>query len=454
MFIGRKKELAFLERMYDTNELQCVCVSGGAGMGKTAILQEFARRRRKACYCVRASTSNANKAAFCTELFAQGVIEYSGGSWLELLKRLCNKALGQKLIFIIDDVQELEKSFAELLPALGAVLQLQRDKLRLLLLFSGRDTVYVQQQFRKNGLLCQELHIEPLTYEETLPCLVPFSNEEKLLLYGVTGGIPQYLQYIDMEQSFRDNLYKLFFSPTAELLHEGERLLALQFRQPHIYHSILCSVACGAVRMRTIAEAVGMTDNKISKYISVLLHLGLLQKIIPADADKAKQSKNTCYMLTNQMLVFWYSFVYPYLSSITMGVGSLVLRTKVLPALEAYGRQLFLHICRQHCFLLRSRDDFGFAFTDIGFVWPKEECTPEALRLLAYDKGEVCFMQCVWNKTKVDIALLKQLQQQYQDVQGRKTFYMIFSRKGFTDRALGYAAKISNLRLLSLFYLK
>ena len=454
MFIGRQKELAMLERMYDTNELQCVCVNGSDGMGKTALLQEFAGRRRRACYCVRASTSNANKAAFYTELLAQGAVECSSGRWQELLESLCNKALGQKLIFIIDDVQELEKSFAELLPALVAVLQPLRDKLRLLVLFAGRDTAYVQQLLLKNGLVCQELHIKPLTYEETLPCLVPFSNEEKLLLYGVMGGIPQYLQYIDMEQSFRDNLYKLFFAPTAILLHEGERLLASRFRQPHIYHAILCSVACGAVHMRDIAEAVGMPDNKTSKYVSVLQHFGLLQKITPADADKAKQSKNTCYMLTNQMLVFWYRFVYPYLSSITMGVGSLVLRTKVLPALEDYGRQLFLHICSQHCLLLRSRGNFGFNFTSIGFIWPKDECTPEALRLLAHDKLNVCFMQCVWNKTKVDMDLLKQLQQQYQDAQRRKTFYVIFARKGFTDRALGYAAKISNLRLISLFYLK
>ena len=454
MFIGRQKEVTFLERLYNTNELQCVCIDGRDGIGKTALLQEFARHRRKACYCVRASTNNANKAAFYTELLTQGLLECSSGSWQELLQRLCNKALVQKLIFIIDDVQELQASFAELLPALVAVLQPLRDKLRLLLLFAGRDTGYVQQLLLKNGLACQELHLEHLTYEETLPCLVPFSNEEKLLLYGVTGGIPQYLQYIDMAQSFRDNLYKLFFAPTALLLHEGERLLAARFRQPHIYHAILCSVACGAVHMKDIAEAVGMPDNKTSKYVSALLQSGLLRKITPADADKAKQSKNTCYMLTNQMLVFWYSFVYPYLSSITMGVGSLVLRTKVLPALEAYGRQLFLQICSQHCLLLRSRGDFGFNFTSIGFVWPKDDCTSESLRLLALDKSHACFMQCVWNKTKVDVDLLKQLQQQYRDPQERKNSYVVFARRGFTDRALRYAAKISNLRLISLFYLK
>ncbi len=454
MFIGRKKELAFLERLYNTNELQCVCLDGAAGMGKTALLQEFSRRRRRACYCVRASTGNANKAAFYTELLTQGVVDCPGASWQDLLQRLCNKSLGQKLIFIIDDAQELKVGFAELVPALIAALRPLRDRLRLLVLFAGRDTTYVQQLLAQNGLQCQGLHLEALTYEETLPCLVPFSNEEKLLLYGVTGSIPQYLQHLDMELSFKDNLYKLFFAPTAVLLHEGERLLEQGFRQPHIYHAVLCSVACGAVHMKDIAEAVGMPDNKTSKYVNVLQGLGLLQKITPADAVKSKQSKKTYYMLSNQMLVFWYCFVYPYLSSITMGVGSLVLRSRVLPALESYGRQLFLQVCRQHCFLLRSRGDFGFNFTSLGIVWPKEDCSPDALRLLAEDKTHACFMQCVWGKTKVDVALLKQLQQQYRDLQGRENFYVVFARRGFTDRALAYAAKISNLRLISLFYLK
>lgn len=64
MFIGRKKELAILEKLYNSNELKCVCLTGNAGIGKTALLQEFARRKHKAYFCVRASTNNANKAAF------------------------------------------------------------------------------------------------------------------------------------------------------------------------------------------------------------------------------------------------------------------------------------------------------------------------------------------------------------------------------------------------------
>lgn len=113
MFIGRKKELATLEKLYNSNELKCVCLTGNAGIGKTALLQEFARRKHKAYFCVRASTNNANKAAFYTELSAQGIVQCNSGCWQDIFKLIYKKAKGEKIVLLIDDVQELENSFSD-----------------------------------------------------------------------------------------------------------------------------------------------------------------------------------------------------------------------------------------------------------------------------------------------------------------------------------------------------
>lgn len=246
-----------------------------------------------------------------------------------------------------------------------------------------------------------KIFLQSLNYEDVFPCLIPFSNEEKVLLYGVTGGKPAYLQLIDSTLSFKDNLYNLFFSPTASLLHIAEQILALHFRQPHIYHAILCSVACGAIHMKEIAEAVGMPDNKTSKYVGVLVEKGLLKKLVPlVEAKLGKQQKTTCYILTDSMLTFWYRFVYPFLSSIAMGCGNYLLRTKVLPALDDYAKVLFLEICRQYCFTLRERGDFH-KFMQFGYLWPKDNCAVEQIRLIAYDKNSAGFMQCIWEKVRL-----------------------------------------------------
>ena len=104
MFLGRKRELAFLEKLYNSNELHCVCLNGAAGVGKTALLQEFARRKRKAYFCVRSCTSNANKAAFCAELAAQGIVNSKAcAEWQESLLAVAKKAQGEKMLLLLDD---------------------------------------------------------------------------------------------------------------------------------------------------------------------------------------------------------------------------------------------------------------------------------------------------------------------------------------------------------------
>ena len=49
----------------------------------------------------------------------------------------------------------------------------------------------------------------------------------------------------------------------------------------------------------------------------------------------------------------------------------------------------------------------------MGFLWPKEDCSWEQLRLVAYGKNEVCYMQSLWTKCKVDVDTIKRLQQDY-----------------------------------------
>ena len=456
MFLGRKNELAFLEGLYNSNELHCVCLEGAQGIGKTTLLQELGRRRSKAYFCVRSCTENANKAAFLAELAVQGFVEgRECRSWEQALSAVLRRACGEKMLLFLDDVQELACSFSSFLPVLMQTLQAEEKRLRLLVVFCGRETAAVADELRKSGFTAEQVQLQPLRYEECLECFTPFSNDEKVLLYGVTGGAPRYLQYIDASKSFKENLYQLFYAPAACMGKEGENILARTFRQPHIYHAVLCSVACGSVHMKDIAEAVGMSVNKVSKYVNVLLQQGFLQKLVPIDeAELVKQHKNTCYVLADTMLSFWYQFVYPYLGSIAMGAGKLLLRTKILAALEGYGRLVFLKICYQHCFILRERKNFGFDFTAAGFLWPKGDSSLEQLRLAAYDKNNACFMQSLWTKSKVDVDAIRQLQENYVDDSGKNNYYLLFSRRGFTDRALAYAAKTQNIRLISLFYLK
>ena len=152
------------------------------------------------------------------------------------------------------------------------------------------------------------------------------------------------------------------------------------------------------------------------------------------------------------MIIFWYKHVFPYQSSILANLGNNILRNKVLNSLDSYGRTLFLRIGYEYCLTLKKRNNFSINFSILGITWKPELKTENNLRILALNQQEVCFIQCIWDKTKVDINILIKFQQDFTAY--KNVYYILISKKGFTDKALAYAAQKNNWRLISLFYLK
>lgn len=114
--------------------------------------------------------------------------------------------------------------------------------------------------------------------------------------------------------------------------------------------------------------------------------------------------------------------------------------------------KVFLDICCQHCRKLKARGNFSIDFERLGFIWPRGGRLKD-FRLAAYGSKEACYMQCCWSKAKVDLDAIIKLQQDYGGG-GAANHYLIFSCKGFTDRALTSDIRLQNVRLISLRYFK
>lgn len=96
-----------------------------------------------------------------------------------------------------------------------------------------------------------------------------------------------------------------------------------------------------------------MECNKISKYLNVLLTMGILRRVNPAFSSSNKISY---YEIANNMFVFWYQFVFPYMSSIAIGRGHQVLRNNIMPRLDLFAAHIFKKICLQYCYKLKKRN--------------------------------------------------------------------------------------------------
>lgn len=98
------------------------------------------------------------------------------------------------------------------------------------------------------------------------------------LLYGVTGGIPHYINKLEVESNLDEALLENLFNTFSYLFEEPENLLKQELREPAIYNFITCAIAGGASRSNEISTKVGVESGVCAKYLKVLLDLGILKK--------------------------------------------------------------------------------------------------------------------------------------------------------------------------------
>ena len=136
-----------------------------------------------------------------------------------------------------------------------------------------------------------------------------FSAEEKAVLYGVTGGIPEYLSRIHPGTDMDTAIVSLFFEESGRLFGEPSNLLKQELREPASYHSILTAVAGGASRMNEIATKTGLETGGCSNQLASLIALEIVKKERPL--TESESGRRTLYRLADSMFLFWYRFVRP-----------------------------------------------------------------------------------------------------------------------------------------------
>ena len=58
------------------------------------------------------------------------------------------------------------------------------------------------------------------------------------MLYGFTGGVPQYLEMVDGSVSIKENIINLFLKPNAYLFEEPMNLIKQEMNEPANHNAI------------------------------------------------------------------------------------------------------------------------------------------------------------------------------------------------------------------------
>ena len=150
------------------------------------------------------------------------------------------------------------------------------------------------------------LEIVPFDYVDSCKFFNNFTNEEKLIAYGILGGIPRYLEAFDDSLSLEENIAKKIIKNGSYLHEEPINLLKAELRETNVYNSILSAIANGKNRIAEIADFIHEDRSKVSKYIITLQTMRLVEKVVPC--GESKESRKGIYVITDNFYKFWFRY--------------------------------------------------------------------------------------------------------------------------------------------------
>lgn len=458
MFVGREKELTKLNRMYQSDKLEVAIIYGRRRVGKTTLINEFCKDKKTILFPAIESNAEQN-----LELLS-GAISYlqegsSGAamtyrSFADAFTRIAEIAHHDRIVFVIDEYPYLAKAEKGISSLLQSYLDHDFKNSKVFIILCGSSMSFMENQVLGYqsplyGRRTAQFKIEPFDYYDTGKWFPNYTPEEKAIMYGITGGIPLYLEAFSPELSIKDNLLENMLDKNALLYEEPSNFLKQELREPATYNAIISAIAAGKTKLSEITSAVGGETGVISKYIGNLIVLGIVKKEIPVTEPK---SKRPIYQLEDNFFRFWFSFVAKNTAAIVSGRIEESYDMVIGRSLSDYMGIVFEKMCRDY--ILYHDKKFPFLLADIGQWWggnpkTKKQAQIDIVVTAADDDEKGLIGSCKFRNEPVDTDELL-LMQDYAEAMGKfsKRYYYFFSKTGFTRRMLDQAD--ANMRFITL----
>ncbi len=441
--IGRTEELGRLERMYQSSKFEFLIMYGRMRIGKTTILQEFASRHKSIFFPAQEKNDALNLLDFSklVQQFFDGTFIAAFPDWGSALAYVGKKSSKEeKTVLIIDEFPFM----AAANPSIKSIFQHQIDHVwkdqNMFLILCGSSVSFMVNEVMGYksplyGRITGSMEIKPFDYLESADFFPAYSMEDKVIAYGILGGVPRYLNAFDPQKSIRENIINEILDEGAFLYDEPQTLLRMELREPYIYNSIMEAVANGCNRVTEISSLIHEEKNKCSKYMITLQSIRLLQKLVPC--GEAENSKKGIYEITDNFYKFWYRYVFSDRSYHAI-LGKEKTCDEILGELNDYMGPVFEKICLQYLIRMAKAGNLPFIPHTIGKWWGNNPAIRQQddVDILALDKKrtKAIFCECKFRNIPMPMEEYDDLILASEAFPSAEEKYFIFiSKFGFTN---------------------
>ncbi len=334
VFAGRKREIRLLLDSFNRSKGSLCVLRGRRRIGKTRLIKELAYKEKKGKkgkgvvlrYLTSAPpepkvTDDQERRLYAEQVKAEFSLSYMPphDTWRELFSFLADTCSEKKTILAIDEVNWLATRSPDFIAVLFELWERQfSQKPEFILLLSGSLASWMKENILMNKGFVGRVSVSITLRELELNDMLAFFGSRLLKTPGIDvikmlsalGGVPRYLEELNLEQTAEANLERIAFDETGMLHDEFEKMFYDLFsRENKFYRRILETVGESGTLLtaKELAHKMELTySGRYTNAINVLSEVGFLRHQHSWNLSTRKAGTKNVIRLSDNYTAFYF----------------------------------------------------------------------------------------------------------------------------------------------------
>ncbi len=335
-FVGRKRELTDLRQLLEKKTASLVVIRGRRRIGKSRLVEEFAKNMRLYCFTALAptdkTTDQSQRDEFARQLGEQfNTPGLQADDWGTLFTLLAKYTETGRVVILLDEISWMGSKDPDFLGKLKIAWDVHFKKNpALMLILCGSVSSWIEKNIISStgflGRISHKITLDELSLRECNTLLTELnfkgSTLEKYMILAITGGVPWYLELLRPGLTASENIKKLCF--------EADGILSNEFK--YIFHDLfperrgeICQRMIQALMNQPSEYSEIVTEMKyasggpMSEYLDELILSGFVSRDYTWSVKSGMISKLSKYRLRDNYLRFYLRYIDPHREKIQQG---------------------------------------------------------------------------------------------------------------------------------------
>ncbi len=373
MFYGRVQQKKQLMDMFQKEEQMISLIYGRRRIGKSELIKHCLKETSiQSIYYECKQTTERNNVDSLSELIAES-FQFPKPAFTnieELLHFMFKKAEDKAVILVLDEYPYLRENVKGLDSIIQSVIDKYKDTSRIKLILCGSFVDTMKELLGKQnplyGRVDLTIDLKPMDYYESALFYKGFSNEDKVRLYSVFGGIPYYNRLIDASKSVKENIIDLIASPGARLENEVSMYLNSEISKITNANEVFEALAKGFSRYKDILDQSNVSSGPtLIDVLEKLIKMDVVKKEVPINDEQNK--KKAGYYISDNLSLFYYKYIFGNVSRMQIMDTEVFYKKYIEADFETkYVPKRFQDICKQYLIRLNRAGQMEEIFEKIG----------------------------------------------------------------------------------------